>query len=119
MQIRDGLVDGDKEEILLNPNRAENVSRKYSKLLSWMIHGMPCIWSKAIGMFWEKEYGTAYPTGYDTDILSKVDRMFNNERSCGHRPVFQLDNIPCHKSRLTKKILDRGEITTIHLLPKP
>lgn len=107
------LVQGDREDILRDRYHPDCLIRKCSKLPSWMFHGMIHNGRKAIGTFWEKDYGNMDSKGYDEHILSKVEVYFRNQQAHGRLPVFQHDNAPCHKSGMTNENLRRRGIPTI------
>lgn len=50
---------------------------------------------------------------YDVRILAPVQERFECERSRGKWPVWQQDNIVCHRSRLTWTNLESRNIPTI------
>lgn len=111
------LVDGDKDDITVDRYRPECLNRKLSKLPAWMFHGVLYDGKKALGTFWEKEYGTMNSEQYDKYILSKVEHLFNTERANGRCPVFQHDNAPCHRSDQTSNNLAKRGIPVVSWPP--
>lgn len=107
------LVEGDKQDILLDRYRPECLTRSHSKLPSWMFHGMLLNGSKSLGMFWERKYGKMDSVKYDTYILSQVEGLFREEETWGRHPWFQHDNAPCHRSQITQENLQGRGIRTI------
>lgn len=107
------LVEGDKQDILLDQYRLECLTRSHRYLSSWTFYGMLLNGSKSLGTFWKREYGKTDPVKYDTYILSRVEALFREEETHGRHPWFQHDNALCHRSQLTQDSLQAHGVRTI------
>ena len=107
------LVAGDRQDIVFDRFRPECLTPKFSRLPAWMFHGVIYNGRKALGTFWEKEYGTMDSAKYDAYILSQVQSLVQYERSQGRDPWYQHDNASCHRSWLTQDNLRCRGIKTI------
>ena len=63
------LVAGDRQDIIFDRFPPEWLTPKFSGLPAWMFHGVIYNGRKALGTFWEKDYGTMNSAKYDAYIL--------------------------------------------------
>ncbi|KAI1006892.1 hypothetical protein K3495_g1318 [Podosphaera aphanis] len=113
------LVSGDSHAVQMDRYHADCSAQKQDRLPGWMFHGVIYNGRKALGTFWEKNWGTVNSGRYDRHILPQVEAYLSEERANGRTPIFQHDNAPAHKSEETRVNLQRRQIPTLRWPPYP
>jgi hypothetical protein len=81
----------------------ENCTHKYLKAPAWMFHGCIADGKKGPSLFWEKEWGNMNSSTYHICVLRPlVEFMHENPQY-----IFMQDNAPSHRSKATKRNLER------------
>src|SRR5271165_2194899 len=86
-----------------------NLQHKYSRAPAWMYIGSIVGGKKAVGLFWEKEWGNINSVKYNQFFLSQIEEYMQAHPGL----IFMQDNAPSHRSQLTLRNLDRRHIQAI------
>jgi DDE superfamily endonuclease len=91
--------------------KRECVQHKYSKLPSWMFHGVIVGGKKGPAVFWEKDWGSMNSEKYDAVILNNIQAFIQAHE--GEHYIWMQDNASCHRSKATQANLRARRIPTI------
>jgi hypothetical protein len=80
-----------------------NFQHKYSRAPAWMFIGSIVGGRKAVGLFWEKEWGNINSAKYNLYFLSQMEAYMQAYPGL----VFMQDNASSYRSKLTERNLDR------------
>ena len=94
----------------------ECVRHKYSKLPSWMFHGLIVDGKKGPCLFWEKGWGSINSTRYDEKILLSIEQFIRHDHPLDGY-IFWQDNASSHRSYETKLNILLRRIPSIKVPP--